>query len=30
VDLIISDVNKHAGSEPAFDDVTVVVIKKGL
>ena len=28
VDLIISEVNKHAGSEPAFDDVTVVVIKK--
>jgi len=28
VELIISDVNKHAGSEPAFDDVTVVVIKK--
>jgi len=30
VDLIISEVNKHAGNEPAFDDVTVVVIKKDL
>ena len=28
VDLIISEVKKHAGNEPAFDDVTVMVIKK--
>ncbi len=30
VKLIISEVNKHAGSEPAFDDVTVVVLKKDI
>jgi len=28
VDLIISEVQKHADSQPAFDDVTVVVLKK--
>ncbi len=30
VDLIISEVKKHAGNEPAFDDVTVVILKKDL
>jgi sigma-B regulation protein RsbU (phosphoserine phosphatase) len=29
VDLIIAEVQKHAADEPAFDDVTVMVIKKG-
>ena len=28
VDLIITEVKRHAGNEPAFDDVTVMVIKK--
>ena len=28
VDLIISEVKKHSGGEPAFDDVTVMVLKK--
>ncbi|MEN8007987.1 MAG: GAF domain-containing SpoIIE family protein phosphatase [Candidatus Krumholzibacteriota bacterium] len=28
VELIIAEVKKHAGDEPAFDDVTVVIIKK--
>ena len=28
VDLILAEVQKHAGGEPAFDDVTLVVIKK--
>jgi sigma-B regulation protein RsbU (phosphoserine phosphatase) len=28
VDRIIADVQAHAGDEPAFDDVTVMVIKK--
>ena len=30
VDLIFAEVNKHAGDEPAFDDVTMVIIKKDL
>jgi len=30
VDKIITEVKEHAGDEPAFDDVTVVVIKKDL
>jgi len=28
VDLIIAEVQKHAGDEPAFDDITMVIIKK--
>ena len=28
VDLVIAEVQKHAGDEPAFDDVTMVIIKK--
>jgi sigma-B regulation protein RsbU (phosphoserine phosphatase) len=28
VDLILTEVKNHAGNEPAFDDVTVMVIKK--
>lgn len=30
VDLIIAEVQKHAGDEPAFDDITMVIIKKEL
>jgi sigma-B regulation protein RsbU (phosphoserine phosphatase) len=30
VDLILAEVKNHAGNEPAFDDVTVMVIKKDL
>ena len=30
VEKIITEVKEHAGDEPAFDDVTVVVIKKDL
>jgi sigma-B regulation protein RsbU (phosphoserine phosphatase) len=30
VDLILVEVQKHAGSEPAFDDVTLVVLKKNF
>lgn len=28
VDLIIAEVSRHAGNEPAFDDVTLMIIKK--
>jgi sigma-B regulation protein RsbU (phosphoserine phosphatase) len=30
VDLILAEVQEHAGGEPAFDDVTVMVIKKNV
>jgi len=30
VDLVTAEVKRHAGDEPAFDDVTMVIIRKNL